>query len=106
MQKELLTSGVDIISSSLMGNHEWVPRYFLGSDSMSIIYNKLITKMKEAGMTSYTMKRDKIIGQATYKKIMQGGDIDTRTIDKLCEALDCQPGDILEYVPDTASDEK
>ena len=34
------------------------------------------------------------------KKIKNGGDIDTRTISKLCKLLDCQPGDILEYVPD------
>lgn len=54
--------------------------------------------MKEAGITSYTIKRDKIIGQATYKKIMEGGDIDTRTIAKLCKLLNCQPGDIMEYV--------
>lgn len=71
---------------------------------MSIIYDKLINKLKEAGITSYVMKRDKIIGQATYKKIMQGGDIDTRTIDKLCEVLNCQPGDILEYIPDNTSE--
>lgn len=64
---------------------------------MPIKYNKLIALMKEVGITSYTVKRDKIIGQATYKKIMEGGDIDTRTIAKLCEVLNCQPGDILEY---------
>lgn len=64
---------------------------------MPIKYNKLIALMKEAEITSYTVKRDKIIGQATYKKIMEGGDIDTRTIAKLCEVLNCQPGDILEY---------
>ena len=58
-------------------------------------------KMKENGITSYTMKRDKIIGQATMKKIKEGGDIDTRTIGKLCELLKCQPGDILEYIPNT-----
>ena len=65
---------------------------------MPIKYEKLIKKMKEAGITSYTIKRDKIIGQATYKKIMEGGDIDTRTIAKLCKLLNCQPGDIMEYV--------
>ena len=65
---------------------------------MQIKYEKLIKKMKEAGITSYTIKRDKIIGQATYKKIMEGGDIDTRTIAKLCKLLNCQPGDIMEYV--------
>lgn len=64
---------------------------------MPIKYDKLIALMKQAGINSYTVKRDKIIGQATYKKIMEGGDIDTRTIAKLCEVLNCQPGDILEY---------
>ena len=67
---------------------------------MPIKYDKLIALMKEAGITSYTVKKDKIIGQATYKKIMEGGDIDTRTIAKLCELLNCQPGDILEYKED------
>ena len=64
---------------------------------MPIKYDKLINLMKQAGITSYTVKKDKIIGQATYKKILEGGDIDTRTIAKLCELLNCQPGDIHEY---------
>ena len=69
---------------------------------MPIKYDKLIALMQERGITSYTLKRDNIIGQATYKKIMEGGDIDTRTIAKLCKLLECQPGDILEYVPEEA----
>ena len=69
---------------------------------MPIKYDKLIALMREKGITSYTLKRDNIIGQATYKKIMEGGDIDTRTIAKLCKLLECQPGDILEYVPEEA----
>lgn len=65
---------------------------------MPIVYDKLLKLMQAKGITSYTIKKDKVIGQATYKKIKEGGDIDTRTISKLCELLDCQPGDILEYV--------
>lgn len=64
---------------------------------MPIKYDKLIKRMQEAGINSYTLKKDNIIGQATYKKILEGGDIDTRTIAKLCKLLNCQPGDILEY---------
>lgn len=67
---------------------------------MAIKYDKLIALMQERGVTSYTVKNQKIIGQATYKKIMQGGDIDTRSIDRLCRYFGCQPGDILEYIPD------
>lgn len=67
---------------------------------MPIKYDKLLELMKQKGITSYTIRQNKIIGQATYKKIKEGGEIDTRTIAKLCELLGCQPGDILEYVPD------
>lgn len=68
---------------------------------MPIVYDKLLKKMDEQGITSYTIKKDNIIGQATFKKIKEGGDIDTRTISKLCKLLNCQPGDILEYVEDS-----
>lgn len=67
---------------------------------MPIIYDKLIQIFNEQKINSYTIKKENIIGQASYKKIKEGGDIDTRTISKLCKYLNCQPGDILEYVPD------
>lgn len=72
---------------------------------MSINYNKLINLLKSRGITSYTVKKAGIIGQATWKKIHEGGHIDTRTINALCELLDCQPGDILEYQPDCNKEE-
>lgn len=68
---------------------------------MPIVYDKLLRLMEAKGITSYTIKKDNIIGQATLKKIKDGGDIDTRTIAKLCRLLDCQPGDILEYVEES-----
>ena len=73
---------------------------------MAIVYDKLLKKMADSGITSYTVKRDKIIGQATFKKIKEGGDIDTRSINKLCKLLQCQPGDILEYADDTENKQK
>jgi DNA-binding Xre family transcriptional regulator len=67
---------------------------------LPIKYDKLLALMQKKGITSYTMEKDNIIGQATFKKIKEGGDIDTRTIAKLCALLNCQPGDIMEYVPE------
>jgi len=66
---------------------------------MGIKYDKLHRILEARGETSYTLtKKNKIIGQATWKKLQDGGDIDTRTIAALCEYLGCQPGDLLEYV--------
>ena len=72
---------------------------------MPIVYEKLLELMKQKGITSYTIRKNNIIGQATLTNIKNGGDIDTRTIAKFCELLDCQPGDILEYVPDKEKQE-
>lgn len=68
---------------------------------MPISYDKLLSLFEEKGVTSYTItKKDKVIGQATWKNIHEGKHIDTRTIETLCKYLDCQPGDIMEYIPD------
>lgn len=68
---------------------------------MSISYDKLLKLLEENNMTSYTVtKKYKIVGQATWKKIHEGGHVDTRTIEAFCKLLNCQPGDIIEYIPD------
>ena len=74
---------------------------------MAIKYDKLKAMMKAKGINSYRCKRDHIIGQESYKKIQDGGNIDMRTLNSLCKALgDVQPGDLLEYVRDGDEDEK
>ena len=69
---------------------------------MPITFEKMRKRMEEKGITSYKVKKDNIIGQATFRKIKEDGDIDTRTIAKMCEVLDCQPGDLMEYVREPA----
>ena len=70
---------------------------------MAIIYDKLLNLLQEQGYTSYRIKKENIIGQATLTKIKKGiGGLDHRSIDNLCRVLGCQPGDLMEYVPDPA----
>ncbi len=40
------------------------------------------------------------ISWSTFSKIGQNKFVSLAIIDKLCKALDCQPGDLIEYVPD------
>ena len=68
---------------------------------MAISFKKLELLLSENGKTFYSLRKDKIVGTETIKKLQHGiGIIDTRTISNLCEYLDCQPGDIMEYIPD------
>lgn len=67
---------------------------------MPITYDKLFTLLKAQGKTMYDLRKDKVVGTATLEKMRKGeGHVDTRSIEKLCEYLSCQPGDIMEYVP-------
>jgi putative transcriptional regulator len=65
-----------------------------------IIYDKLFKLMKEKGLTTYEIKKYSIISESTLQSIRHNKGISTDTIGKLCEALDCQPGDIMEYKKD------
>jgi putative transcriptional regulator len=63
-----------------------------------IDYKKLWALMKERNLTTYRIQQDRIVSNATLQNIREGKDITTKSIAALCKALDCQPGDILEYV--------
>lgn len=68
---------------------------------MPIVYDKLFNLLKERKKTMYDLRKDKIVGTATLEKMRKGnGHVDTRSIESLCEYLDCQPGDLMEYVRD------
>ena len=68
---------------------------------MPILYKGLYEILKKKNMSIYKLKSDKVIGTATLDKIRKGeGHIDTRSIESLCRYFDCQPGDLMEYMPD------
>lgn len=91
-----------------------------------IYYGKLLKLLEDNGITSYTIKKEKLIGQETYRKIKSGTGIyeegydtnnkdsdgkstkkiritavDTKAIESLCVRLNCQPSDIMEVIPNT-----
>ena len=58
-----------------------------------------IRPSQEKGYTTYKIRQEKLIGQGTLTAIKNGtGGLDAKTIARLCEVLDCQPGDLMEYV--------
>ena len=66
---------------------------------MAIIYNKLFLLMESKSIKKYHL-RQQGIHAAVMDKLVKNKNVDISTIDKLCKVLDCQPADILEYVPD------
>jgi putative transcriptional regulator len=63
-----------------------------------IAYDKLWSLMKAKGISTYRLLQDGVISPGTLQNIRNDKNVNTSTVAALCEALDCQPGDILEYV--------
>lgn len=60
----------------------------------------LLEALKAKGYTSYRLRKDKLLGEATLTKIRAGGLPSWHELDTLCSLLGMQPGDIVEYIPD------
>lgn len=69
------------------------------SDNM-IKYDRLLAKLKEQGITTYYLRKNRIVGESTLTSIRHNENINTGVLNTFCELLDCQPEDLIEYVPD------
>jgi len=73
-----------------------------------IVYTKTLKLLEDANLTATKLKEEKLdnellMGQATYyaiKNPQSGKGLDHRSINKLCKYFNCQPGDLMEYLPD------
>ena len=63
-----------------------------------IVFDKLFELMKEKNLTTYKIRKEKIINESTLQHFRENKPVSTNSIAALCKALNCQPGDIMEYV--------
>lgn len=62
-----------------------------------IIYNDILGKLKEAGYTTYRIREENILPQSVVQRLRTGKPITTDTLDTLCNLLNCQPGDLIQF---------
>lgn len=60
----------------------------------------IIAALKAAGYSTYKIRKEKIMSESTLQKFRNGEIVTADNMAIVCRLLDCQPGDILEYVPE------
>ena len=71
---------------------------------MSLRYKIDVMKtLKEHGYSSTRLRDEKLMGQSYLQQLRRGEMVSWKTIDLLCRLLDCQVGDIVEYVKDESA---
>ncbi len=64
-----------------------------------ISYQKTFDLLKAKGINMTRLRKENIVTQSALTSMRRNEHINTRTIERLCAALDCQPSDLMEYVP-------
>ena len=62
-----------------------------------IKYDKLFSRLEADGKSATNWLRLNGMHPAVVNKLRKNERVNTDTIDRLCELLKCQPGDIREY---------
>lgn len=68
---------------------------------MSIVVNlDVVMAQKKKGLTELAQEVDLTLANLSILKNSKAKAVRFSTLNAVCKALDCQPGDILQYIPD------
>ncbi len=66
-----------------------------------IVFDKLWSTMQEKGISTYALREKCGIDSKTIRRLKANENMETKTLSKLCEVLDCKLEDIAQYVKET-----
>ena len=65
-----------------------------------IVFNKLWKLMEEKGISTYVLREKCGIDSKTVRRLKANENTETKTLNKLCNLLDCKLEDIAEFIKD------
>ena len=65
-----------------------------------ICFDKLWRTMQEKGISTYQLREQCGIDSKTIRRLKANDNMETKTLNKLCAALNCRLEDIAEYFSD------
>ena len=64
----------------------------------------VLAALKEKGYTTYRIRKERLLSESTVQKLRNRNPVAWENLETLCELLHCQPGDLVEYLPDEAAE--
>ena len=65
-----------------------------------IVFDRLWETMNQKGVSTYFLREHCDIDSRTIRRLKANDNMETKTLNKLCAALQCKLEDIAEFVPD------
>lgn len=57
----------------------------------------ILAHLKEKGYSTFRLRQDHLLSEGAIQSVRTGAPISWSNLGRLCDLLDCQPGDIIEY---------
>ena len=64
----------------------------------------VLAALKVAGYNTTRLRREKLLAESTIQQLRSGDLVSWANIERLCHLLQCQPGDLLEYVEEAGGE--
>ena len=61
----------------------------------------VLETLKESGYNTTRLRKEQIVGESAIQSFRKGEMVGIKTLEKICDILDMQPGNIIKYVEDT-----
>ena len=66
-----------------------------------LIYKiNVLEHLKQAGYNTNRIRKEKLLGENSLQYLREGKPVGAKALNALCRLLNCQPGDIIGYIPD------
>lgn len=63
----------------------------------------VLEALKTAGFSTYRLRKEKLLSESTVQALRRGAPVSFENLGRVCQLLNCQPGDILKYTEQKTS---
>ncbi len=63
-------------------------------------FDKLFITMKNKGVSTYRLREECVLDSKTIRRLKANENVELKTLDKICNYLDCKIEDVVEFVKD------
>ena len=66
---------------------------------MALVYKmEVLQALKARGYNTNRLRKEKLLAESTIQKLRKKAPISWDNIDRICGLLNCQPGELIEYI--------
>lgn len=72
----------------------------MGRIEMLVYKIDVLEALKESGYNTTRLRKEKLLNESAIQYLRNGKIVGAIALNNICMLLECQPGDLIEYIPE------